>query len=101
MIHPAVTQHYRHWGLERFIQLSQQLIQDGGCQVMGIFSPMEQSIANLLIKKVEGIFLYVGPLRPSMALIQQADLMIDNDSGPAHISQALKIPTLVLVGPDY
>ena len=101
MIHPAVTQPYRHWGLERFIQLSLQLINDCGHQVMGIFSPMEQSIADSIIKKVEGIFLYVGPLRPSMALIQQADLMIDNDSGPAHISQALKVPTLVLVGPDY
>ena len=101
MIHPAVTQPYRHWGLERFVQLSQHLINDCGHEVMGIFSPMEQSIADSLIEKVKGIYLYVGSLRPSMALIQQADLMIDNDSGPAHISQALKVPTLVLVGPDY
>jgi ADP-heptose:LPS heptosyltransferase len=36
-----------------------------------------------------------------MALINEADLMIDNSSGPAQISAALKIPTLVLVGPDY
>jgi len=36
-----------------------------------------------------------------MALINEADLVIDNDSGPAHISVALKVPTLVLVGPDY
>ena len=36
-----------------------------------------------------------------MALINEADLMIDNDSGPAHISAALKIPTVVLVGADY
>ena len=101
MIHPTVTQSYRNWGLENFVQLSRHLIDDCGHQVMGIFSPTEQSIADLLTEKVDDIFLYVGPLRPSMALIQQADLMIDNDSGPAHISQALKIPTLVLVGPDY
>jgi len=100
MIHPAVTQYYRHWGLEKFTQLSRNLI-DEGHQVMGIFSPMEQSIADLLIEKVKDIYVYVGPLRPSMALIQQADLMIDNDSGPAHVSQALKVPTMVLVGPDY
>jgi len=101
MIHPAVTQIYRHWGMDRFIELSKKLIGDGENQVMGIFSNMEQAIADELIEKVEGIFTYVGPLRPSMALIQQSDLMIDNDSGPAHVSQALKVPTLVFVGPDY
>ena len=101
MIHPAVTQPYRHWGMDRFIELSRKLIQGGENQVMGIFSKMEQSIANNLLEKVEGVFVYVGALRQSMALIQQADLMIDNDSGPAHVAQALKVPTLVLVGPDY
>ena len=101
MIHPAVTQLYRHWGLERFIQLSQHLIDDCGHQVMAIFSNMEQSIADTIVERVAEIFLYVGPLRTSMALIQKADLMVDNDSGPSHISQALKVPTLVLVGPDY
>lgn len=101
MIHPAVTQAYRHWGLERFVELAQHLIGDCGYQVMGIFSPMEQSIADSFFKQVAGISIYVGPLRTSIALIQQADLMVDNDSGPSHISQALKVPTLVLVGPDY
>jgi len=101
MIHPAVTQPYRHWGMDRFIELSKKLIRDGEYQVMGIFSKMEQPIAKNLLEKVEGVFVYVGALRQSMALIQQADLMIDNDSGPAHVAQALKVPTLVLVGPDY
>ena len=101
MIHPAVTQPYRHWGMDRFIELSKKLIRDGEYQVMGIFSKMEQPIAKNLLEKVEGVFVYVGALRQSMALIQQADLMVDNDSGPAHVAQALKVPTLVLVGPDY
>ena len=101
MIHPAVTQPYRHWGMDRFVELSKKLIQGGENQVMGIFSKMEQPIAKNLLEKVEGVFVYVGDLRQSMALIQQADLMIDNDSGPAHVAQALKVPTLVLVGPDY
>ena len=101
MVHPAVTQPYRHWGMDKFIELSRKLIQDGKFQVMGIFSEMEQSIANILLENVKGVFVYVGPMRPSMALIQQANLMIDNDSGPAHVAQALNVPTLVLVGPDY
>jgi ADP-heptose:LPS heptosyltransferase len=101
MVHPAVTQPYRHWGMDKFIELSRKLTQDGKFQVMGIFSEMEQSIANILLENVKDVFVYVGPMRPSMALIQQANLMIDNDSGPAHVAQALNVPTLVLVGPDY
>ena len=101
VIHPAVTQPYRHWGLDRFIMLSRQLIEDYGHQVMGIFSSKEQTIADFFTERVKEALVYVGPIRPSMALINEADLMIDNSSGPAQISAALKIPTLVLVGPDY
>jgi ADP-heptose:LPS heptosyltransferase len=101
IIHPAVTQPLRHWGMDRFVELSQNLINKHGCLVMGVFSEQEQSIADELTKKVDGIFIYVGPIRPSMAVFHHADVMIDNDSGPSHISQALGIPTLVLVGPDY
>ena len=101
IIHPAASQGHKDWGLDRFVTLSRQLIHDHGHQVLGYFSEQEQSIANLLLDQVEGVFVYVGPLRPSMALISKADLMIDNCSGPAHISAALNIPTLVLMGVDY
>ena len=101
VIHPAVTQPYRHWGLDRFIMLSKQLIEGYGHQVIGIFASKEQTIADCFSARVKEALVYVGPIRPSMALINEADLMIDNSSGPAQISAALKIPTLVLVGPDY
>ena len=101
VIHPASSQFYRQWGLDRFIKLARQLIEDHGYQVIGILSSKERSIADSFKKQVQGALVYVGPIRPSMALINEADLMIDNCSGPAHISAALKIPTLVLVGADY
>ena len=101
VIHPASSQDHKDWGLDRFVTLSRQLIRDHGHQVLGYFSEQEQSIANLLLDQVEGVFVYVGPLRPSMALLSKADLMIDNCSGPSHISAALNVPTLVLMGVDY
>ena len=101
IIHPAVSQPIRHWGLARFIMLSQKLITDYGYQVMGIFSSEEKTIADSLTEQVKEAFIYIGPVRQSIALINEADLMVDNSSGPAQISVALKIPTLVLVGPDY
>ena len=100
VIHPATTQPYRDWGLDRFVMLSRQLIEDYGHQVMGIFSSKEQPIADSLTEQVKEALVYVGPIRPSMALINEADLVIDNDSAPSMIGTALKIPALVLVGPD-
>ena len=101
IIHPTVSQSIRNWGFDRFVVLSQKLITNYGCQVMGIFSSKEKAIADSLTEQVKEAFVYVGPIRPSIALINEADLMVDNSSGPAQISVALKIPTLVLVGPDY
>ena len=59
------------------------------------------NLVGFIIGLIIGIFAYVGPLGHSIALIQRANLMVDNDSGPSHIAQALQIPTLVLVRPDY
>ena len=101
IIHPTTDNSYTSWGLERFIMLSRQLIHDHGHQVLGCFPEKEQSIAKLLLDNLEGIFVHAGPLRQSIALISKADLMIDNCSGPSHISSALNIPTLVLMGADY
>ena len=101
VIHPSSSQFYRSWGLDQFITLSNKLIKDHNYQVMAVLSNKEQLIADSIKKQVKGAQIYVGPLRPSMALINEAHLMIDNCSGPAHISAALNIPTVVLVGADY
>ena len=101
MIHPTCSQTHKNWGMERFVELSQHLINECGHQVMGIFSPKEQSMANLFQKQVDGVFISVGSLRSNMALIQQANLVVDNCSGPSHISVALQVPTIVLMGVDF
>ena len=46
-VHPAVSQSIRHWGMDRFVSLSQKLITNYDCQVVGIFSNKEQSIADV------------------------------------------------------
>jgi len=103
IVHPSSYKDWNNnWGLERFVTLSHQLIHDHGHQVLACFPKKEQSIAKLFLDQVEGVTVYVGLLRQSMALISKSDLMIDNTSGQSHISSALNIPTLVLTGPgDY
>ena len=88
--------------MERFVELSCLLIDNHGYQILGCFSEKEEIIANLFRDQVRGVFIHAGHLRKSIALISKADLMIDNASGPSHISSALNIPTIVLMGPqDY
>ena len=101
VIHPTTKNSYTDWGLDRFINLATQLINDHGHQVLACFPEQEQSVSKLLIDQLKGIYVHVGSLRQSIALISKADLMIDNCSAPSHISSALKIKTLVLLGADY
>ena len=101
IIHPTTNNSYTDWGLDRFINLATQLINDHGHQVLACFPEKEQSVSKLLIDQLKGIYVHVGSLRQSIALISKADLMIDNCSAPSHISSALKIKTLVLLGADY
>ena len=101
IIHPASNNSYTDWGLDRFINLASQLINNHGHQVLACFPEKEQSISDLLVEQLKEIYVHVGSLRQNMALISKADLMIDNCSAPSHISSALKIKTLVLLGADY
>ena len=101
IIHPTTNNSYTDWGLDRFINLASQLINNHGHQVLACFPEKEQAIAELLVEQLKEIYVHVGSLRQNMALISKADLMIDNCSAPSHISSALKIKTLVLLGADY
>ncbi len=101
IVHPTTNNSYTDWGIDRFVELASQLIHDQGHQVLACFPEKEKAVSKLLIEKLKGVYIHVGSLRQNMALISKSDLMIDNCSAPSHISSALKIKTLVLMGADY
>jgi len=101
IIHPTTNNSYTDWGVDRFIALASQLMHEKGHQVLACFPEKEKEVSRLLVEKLKEIFIHVGSLRKNMALISKADLMIDNCSAPSHISSALRIKTLVLMGADY
>ena len=49
---------------------------------------------------VPEVRLFFGSLRELLSLINESDLLIGNDSGPAQFSAALNIPTITLNGPS-
>ena len=49
---------------------------------------------------VPEVCLFSGSLRELLSIVNESDLFIGNDSGPAHLSVALDIPTITLNGPS-
>lgn len=99
VIHPTASRRTKEWGMERFGRLAKELIEKNGVQVLLTCSPAEEPDLKPLFDYASPP-VFTGPLRQLMAIVHEADLMVDNDSGPSHIAVALDIPTVTLLGPN-
>ncbi|HEY8553142.1 MAG TPA: glycosyltransferase family 9 protein [Burkholderiales bacterium] len=97
-IHAGSHDPRRRWPLPYFVQVARALLHRGGSAVV-IGSASEAVEAGALARSI-------GPRAHSFAgrtglatlgaVIEQLDLLITNDSGPAHIGYALGAPTVVI-----
>ena len=99
VVHPGGKKQTKLWSKQNFTRLIDRLIKELNMQIIlvggkdevsmveGIISPMKQKAVN-----------FTGSLTLSQlaSVIERADLMISNDSGPMHIGAALKIPVIAL-----
>ncbi len=91
LIHPDATCPTRSWPAPMFAEVAQTLIQEGArvC-VVGADSavPLLQEMKGLVSRPFFDLAgkISVGQLA---ALLRRADLMISNDSGPAHVAAAV------------
>lgn len=103
-VHPGAKHdgQYRMWPLEKYSKLIQEIIFHYKATVILIGSKTETAIASEISSKVQSHHLIntVGQTTiPQMAaLINNSNLFIGNDSGPLHISIALKIPSIGIFG---
>lgn len=95
----------RRWPLRNFAQLAALLIEkreDVRIAVTG--TKTEESDAGEILARVNNarcVSLAGMTTFPELlALYSLSDLMITNDSGPAHFAALLKLPTVVLFGPE-
>jgi heptosyltransferase III len=97
-VNPCSSLKIKNWGIENFSLLCKNLILEGDIQII-ITCPLKEVDNIAPIKKLSPeVEVFSGSLRQVMGLINESDLFIGNDSGPAHISQALDIPTLTISG---
>jgi heptosyltransferase-3 len=100
VLHPTALYPTKQWAPEHFARLGQDLEQTAGVTPLYTAGPGESKTLDSVehenrtsIRRLEGATL--GQLAAALA---GARIFVGNDSGPAHMSQALGVPTAVIFG---
>lgn len=97
----SVNSRAKRWQAESYAGLADRLI-DSRRQVVLIGSPDEMDVTNEVTSRMRHQpFVLTGKtsLDEVTAVLSLVDLVVTNDTGPAHIAAALGRPTLVIFGP--
>ena len=99
-MNPNASWEGKRWPSFKFAQLADLLIQDMNAQVVFFGSPAERKYTEEIIALMKYKPLWPGPtsLIEMASLIRHCHLFISNDSGPMHMSCALDVPTLAVMG---
>ena len=97
----SVNSRAKRWPADRYAALADQLAETGATVAL-IGSPTELEVSNQVLRLARHPpVLLTGKTSVAevTALISVADVLITNDTGPAHIGAAVGTPTLVIFGP--
>jgi len=97
----SVNSRAKRWPAERYAELSDRLI-EAGMNVALIGSSGELEVSQQVVSQAKHQpILLTGQTSVAevVALISIADVLVTNDTGPAHIGAAVGAPTLVIFGP--
>jgi ADP-heptose:LPS heptosyltransferase len=95
----------RRWDETNYIQLARQLLkQRPGLFIAFTGAPSEAGSAREIVRQIgsDRVFCAAGKtsLQELLALYELADVLVTNDSGPAHFASLTSIYTVVLFGPE-
>lgn len=103
VVNPGATNsRAKRWLPERFAAVSDRLLERGDANVVLIGAPEEIAWAQHITARMRRRPLVLTGrtnLRQLVDVLSCAQLLISNDTGPAHIGAALGVPTLALFGP--
>lgn len=91
----------KEWPKDNFIELGQRCVREEGVRIFVFGSPAEKSLINSVVSQIPDSISVLDPcvsLRASMAIIQEMDAFVTNDTGPMHVALAKHIPTVALFG---
>lgn len=95
----------RRWPSERYVELARRLLEsDPATAIAFTGAPNERAPVELLVRQVgdERCFSLAGKttLRELLAIYCLADVLVTNDSGPAHFATLTPIDVVTLFGPE-
>jgi len=100
-IAPGASQRWesKKWGDERYGELAKRLIKQG-CQVVLIGSKLEAQAGALIAEQNPQVISLIAKtmLGELKSVLANADLLVANDSGPAHLAAGVGTDTLTLFG---
>ena len=97
----SVNSRAKRWPVERYAELSDRLSESGATAVL-IGSPNERDVSDEVRARAHHrpvVLTGKTTVAEVVALISIADVLVTNDTGPAHIGAAIGTPTLVIFGP--
>jgi heptosyltransferase-2 len=98
----SINSRAKRWPVERYAVLADRLMDELGAEVLLIGSEAEAEVsAAVRSRMMNQPVMLAGEtkLDELVAILSLVDLLITNDTGPAHIAAALGRPTLVIFGP--
>ena len=98
----SINSRAKRWPAERYAALADRLIEELGAEVLLIGSPDELDVSTDVRRRMKHapiILTGKTDLAQAVAVLSLIDLLVTNDTGPAHIASALNRPTLVIFGP--
>ncbi|HWN11512.1 MAG TPA: lipopolysaccharide heptosyltransferase II [Pyrinomonadaceae bacterium] len=98
----SINSRAKRWPMERYAALADRLINELGAEVLLIGSNDELEVSREVAQLMRGkavVLTGETDLADAIAILSLVDLLVTNDTGPAHIASALGRPTLVIFGP--
>ncbi|MEX2110693.1 MAG: glycosyltransferase family 9 protein [Gemmatimonadaceae bacterium] len=92
-IHPGASVAEKRWPLDRFREVAESLSKRPGVRIVAFIEPGGYGES---LSQVPGMIRAQVGLRELMALIEQCDLLVCNDSGPMHLAGALGVPAVAV-----
>lgn len=97
----SVNSRAKRWPAERYAGLADQIAETGATVAL-IGAPSEVDVSREIValaRRPPLLLTGKTSVAEVMALISIADVLVTNDTGPAHIGAAVGTPTLVIFGP--
>ena len=90
------------WPHEHFSELADKIVEKYGMKIYMLPGKDEEKLAHKIkegAKNKDSIVIKSMNVRDLKVCLSRASFVVSNDTGPRHISAALSVPTIVLLGP--